>query len=163
MMATEVKRIKCAHCKGYHPSIEGVRQCSKVEQAQRAFVADLPSSTQRAIERAAPSHEPSGYVPEGRYAIVHEGTLKFYHVRRPTEGQWAGRTFIDVQAGDDFHKVASPRVRRTVLHLIGLDVQQAMLRYGQEIGACGHCGRTLTNEVSRLAGIGPVCRGRMGW
>jgi hypothetical protein len=34
----------------------------------------------------------------------------------------------------------------------------AMLRYGQEIGECGHCGRELTNAKSRAQGIGPVCR-----
>lgn len=33
-----------------------------------------------------------------------------------------------------------------------------MLRYGQEIGECGHCGRELTNAESRALGIGPVCR-----
>jgi uncharacterized protein DUF6011 len=32
-----------------------------------------------------------------------------------------------------------------------------MVRYGQELGECGHCGRTLTDEASRAAGIGPVC------
>lgn len=37
---------------------------------------------------------------------------------------------------------------------------EAMIRYGQEIGACGHCGRDLTNEESRAAGIGPICRNK---
>jgi hypothetical protein len=35
---------------------------------------------------------------------------------------------------------------------------QAMLRYGQEIGSCGHCGRDLTNDKSRAFGMGPKCR-----
>lgn len=35
---------------------------------------------------------------------------------------------------------------------------EAMLRFGRELGTCGHCGRDLTNEESRAAGIGPVCR-----
>lgn len=37
------------------------------------------------------------------------------------------------------------------------DPTEAMLTYGREIGRCGHCGTTLTNEASRLAGIGPIC------
>lgn len=37
------------------------------------------------------------------------------------------------------------------------DPTEAMLTYGREIGRCGHCGTTLTNEASRAAGIGPVC------
>jgi len=36
----------------------------------------------------------------------------------------------------------------------------AMIRFGQLIGSCGDCGRTLTNKESRDAGIGPVCANR---
>jgi len=32
--------------------------------------------------------------------------------------------------------------------------------YGTELGECGVCGRTLTDEKSRAYGIGPVCRER---
>lgn len=39
---------------------------------------------------------------------------------------------------------------------------EAMTRYGLELGECGHCGRDLTNDESRAAGIGPVCRKHMG-
>ena len=35
---------------------------------------------------------------------------------------------------------------------------EAMLRYGKELGHCGHCNRELTNDVSRELGIGPRCR-----
>lgn len=41
--------------------------------------------------------------------------------------------------------------------------RDAMLRYGREIGECGHCGRTLTNDESRAVGIGPRCRANKGW
>lgn len=41
--------------------------------------------------------------------------------------------------------------------------REAMLRYGREIGECGHCGRTLTNDESRAVGIGPRCRANKGW
>lgn len=36
----------------------------------------------------------------------------------------------------------------------------AMILFGQEMETCGHCGRDLTNEESRAAGIGPVCRSK---
>lgn len=39
---------------------------------------------------------------------------------------------------------------------------EAMTRYGLELGECGHCGRELTNDESRAAGIGPKCRKKMG-
>ena len=41
--------------------------------------------------------------------------------------------------------------------IIAAGAEDAMRRYGREIGECGHCGRTLTNDASRAAGIGPVC------
>lgn len=39
---------------------------------------------------------------------------------------------------------------------------EAMMRYGLELGECGHCGRELTNNKSRAAGIGPKCGRSMG-
>lgn len=39
---------------------------------------------------------------------------------------------------------------------------EAMVRYGLELGECGHCGRELTNDESRAMGIGPHCRKHMG-
>lgn len=35
---------------------------------------------------------------------------------------------------------------------------EALLTYGRELGSCGHCGRDLTNQVSRSFGMGPYCR-----
>lgn len=103
-------------------------------------------------------------VPAGRYAVTgSDGQTVFVKVDRPTEGQWAGRIFVKIQAGDDLHRTGR-QVADALLGKIAADgVQAAMLRYGREIGSCGHCGRTLTNEESREAGIGPVCRGKMGW
>jgi hypothetical protein len=95
-------------------------------------------------------------VPAGRYAVEHEGTLKFYKVDRPTEGRWAGYTFVKVQASDDWHRV-SRETAAYVLATVAVDPREASARYGQEIGSCGVCGRTLTDEDSRAAGIGPVC------
>lgn len=102
-------------------------------------------------------------VPNGRYAIEHGGTLKFYKVNTPTEGKWAGRTFVEVQASSEFYPIRNQAERQLILAHIADDIRGAMLRYGQEIGSCGHCGRTLTNEESRELGIGPICRGKMGW
>jgi hypothetical protein len=102
-------------------------------------------------------------VPNGRYAVEHGGTLKFFRVNTPTEGKWAGMTFVDVQASDELHGIRDRKYRNEVLVAIARDPKAAMLRYGQELGHCGHCGRTLTNELSREIGIGPICRGKMGW
>ena len=92
----------------------------------------------------------------GRYAIEHGGQMRFFKVDRPTQGKWAGFTFLSEQAGDEEFPVRGPR-RKAILQALVND-SQAMARYGQEIGVCGACGRTLTDELSRELGLGPVCR-----
>ena len=103
-------------------------------------------------------------VPDGRYALSWKmGPVFFFKVNTPTEGKWAGFTFIDLQASDEFYPIKDKDRKREILEAIAEDPQKAAERYGQEIGACGICGRTLTNEVSRKRGIGPICAGERGW
>lgn len=128
------------------------------EQASRVITA-LQKLKHREREWAHQQPDVRG----GRYAIERDGTLKFYKVDCPTEGRWAGRTFVSVQASDEYHPIRNSTERASILQQIAADPKAAMLRYGQEIGSCGHCGRTLTNEESREYGIGPICRGKMGW
>jgi len=101
-------------------------------------------------------------VPAGRFAVTIDGTLGFYKVDAPTEGKWAGWVFVKQQAGDDYYPVKGAR-RSQVIKAIEADPKAAMLLYGRELGSCGHCGRTLTDEASREAGIGPVCATKMDW
>lgn len=101
-------------------------------------------------------------VPSGRYAIDVDGTIKFFKVDCPTEGPWAGRTFVKIQASDDLHPLRG-EAAKAVLILIAKDPKAASLLYGRELGHCGICGRTLTDEDSRARGIGPVCADKVGW
>lgn len=99
-------------------------------------------------------------IADGHYAIVYNGRTKFFRVNTPTQGKWAGYTFVQVQASDDYYPVkGSPRA--LALSLIAADPMDALTRYGKEIGRCGVCHRTLTDEDSRAAGIGPICAGRL--
>lgn len=110
-------------------------------------------------------------VPAGRYAITGEdGTTDFYKVDRPTEGRWAGRVFVKLLVahggyGDDLaeQRVGYAQTAGVLDRIAEAGVQEAMERYGRELGHCGHCGRTLTNAESIERGIGPVCAGKMGW
>lgn len=38
------------------------------------------------------------------------------------------------------------------------ECQASQLLFGQEVGSCGRCGRSLSDEVSRNLGYGPECR-----
>lgn len=102
-------------------------------------------------------------VPAGRYAVTGErGQTVFVRVEIPAGGLFKGQTFVRVQASDDLHRV-SPAVRDALLAKIEADGPKAACeRYGREIGDCGRCGRTLTDETSRELGIGPTCRNK-GW
>lgn len=98
-------------------------------------------------------------VPDGHYALVVEGVVKFYSVNTPTEGKWAGYTFVNAQASDDYHKIGRAASQR-ILAEIAVDPLAAMKLYGIELGECGHCGRALTSDW-RKVGIGPVCSRKM--
>jgi hypothetical protein len=87
---------------------------------------------------------------------------KFYRVNTPTKGRWAGCSFLNVQASSDFHPIRNQGERNAILAQIAKDPITAKALYGQELGQCGHCNRTLTDELSRELGIGPVCRGHLG-
>lgn len=96
-------------------------------------------------------------VADGRYAVEEGGTLKFFKVKN---GNRPGFVFLDVQASDDWHGVRNLGRIREVLALIAVDAEAASLRYGRELGVCGDCGRTLTDETSRARGRGPICDAR---
>lgn len=106
-------------------------------------------------------------VPAGRYAIdtqVHavNGTA-FYKVDRPTEGKWAGRVFVKQIISDDEQRLSQKQGLGILARIAEVGAEAAAARYGHEIGECGMCGRTLTNDVSRERGIGPVCAAKAGW
>ena len=42
------------------------------------------------------------------------------------------------------------------------EIPGALAAYGREIGRCGRCHRTLTDEDSRAAGLGPDCASKIG-
>jgi hypothetical protein len=109
----------------------------------------------RAAAPVAAPPAPAVEVADGRYAVEHEGTLKFYRVKN---GHRAGFVFLDVQASDDWYGIRNLTSIREILALIAIDPNAAQVRYGQKIGRCYRCNRTLTDQVSRDLGIGPDCR-----
>ena len=104
---------------------------------------------------------PMPKVPAGYYAIpsaTGSNDLDFFTVDRPTEGKWAGRTFVNrVVGGNPDAPVYSAQARTVLERIIAYGVRKAMALYGQQIGKCGRCGRHLTDEDSRTVGLGPDC------
>lgn len=117
---------------------------------------------------AAQADRPSAEeVPAGRYAVeTNEGAanaLAFYKVDRPTEGRWAGYVFVKHIVSDNEERMSRAAGDAILRKIAEVGAEAASARYGHEIGSCGICGRTLTNDESRERGIGPICADKMGW
>lgn len=156
--------MKCGHCKraGESITVAHVRSCSGVTPAH-VYPSDRTWQENKAIATAKvldsrPASIPAPKVPAGRYAIDYgNGVVKFFKVDVPVKGKWTGYTFVKRVAGDDEWPVRDYGQRSNILTTIGEDVLKASKLYGTKIGACGVCGRTLTDPESRAAGIGPIC------
>jgi uncharacterized ferredoxin-like protein len=89
--------------------------------------------------------------------------LAFYKVDRPTEGRWAGFVFVKLIVSDDEQRLSKAASAAVLAKIAAVGAEAASAAYGLEIGECGVCSRTLTNDASRERGIGPVCAEKMGW
>jgi hypothetical protein len=107
-------------------------------------------------------------IADGYYALRdmpgHKNDVTFYRLRTPKDGKWAGYQFIDQVVG---HGKRYPQRGRDVRAKIYEAIRkqgeiESKKLYGQTIGACGRCGRELTDQTSRAFGIGPDCREQMG-
>lgn len=102
-------------------------------------------------------------LPAGRYAVTGEdGTTDFYRVDHG-KNNWEGTLFIKLQISDDEQNLRGANARTIAEKIMAAGPREASIRYGKEIGHCGVCGRTLTNNDSIEAGIGPVCADKMEW
>lgn len=139
--------IKCANCKETHASVAEVRQC---------HMRPITSANQ-----AQPVELPDGYYRMG------EDIYKVIHNREGTR-QYAKR--LVVEESDDLHSDREYTARfEYEAGAVGKITSEMALTedeaadFGKLYGICAICGATLTNELSIDLGIGPICRGKMGW
>jgi hypothetical protein len=116
-------------------------------------------------------------VPAGYYAtpsITGNNDLDFWKVDRPTEGKWAGYTFVrrvigghsDQNLPRDSKKRVKTDNRRlarvtqvaALEAIVKFGIEKSHELFGTELKFCRECGIHLTDELSRELGIGPVCR-----
>lgn len=95
------------------------------------------------------------------YALWNTDHVDFYRVERPKTGKYAGRTYVKRQASETFEKMGFEETGR-VLDAIAADPATAGKRYGQQIGRCYRCHKTLTDKTSRERGLGPDCAKKEG-
>lgn len=129
---------------------------------------EVPVSTRiQMVEPGAPRRSSFAdlvtQVPPGRYAVpsaTGHNDLDFYLVQ-PGKGKWDTRTFIRrVIGGHDPMPMSNPEQYRALVQITRFGVEEAGMKYAMESGNCRDCGRELTDEESRAAGRGPVCRSK---
>lgn len=152
---TEVKGRVMKVINGY--DVPTASKCIKALQLRKAQrIADKAASQ----PQVAPTNRYPD-VPAGRYAVrsaTGNNDLDFFRVSRPTEGQWAGRTFVKrVIGGHEDTPVRGAQARQALQSIVDAGTFEAGALYGQTIGECGRCGRHLTDETSRAQGYGPEC------
>jgi hypothetical protein len=122
--------------------------------------ADAPRDIMSDIARDAGHGVPSpDDLPAGYYAIKNaDGELRFYHVHRRRDNPKFVRLYV--QHGQDDSEIPWGREMRAILTaIVEAEPFQCAMRYGQHIGECSECHTRLTNRISRLLGIGPICGG----
>lgn len=137
-------------------------------QANRVQLVKDAAAEDRGVNDVARNGMPSAeVVPAGRYAVdTGEGAVNavaFFKVDRPTEGRWAGKVFVKHLVGGDEHRMSWQATVAVLDKIAAAGAESAAARYGHELGECGMCGRTLTNDESRARGIGPRCAEKAGW
>lgn len=96
-------------------------------------------------------------IPDGYYALRTDEGVKFYRVSTSKRNSYKN---VQVQASDNLHMLFG-KAGIAVLHkLVEAGLVDSQKLYAQELGRCYVCGRTLTDEESRAAGIGPICAGK---
>jgi len=178
--------IRCGHCKGSHASVEDVKACSRgslslqIKEAREADPMAQAAAYERGENVPAPVVKLTGpnsvsspapiEVTEGFYKI--DGTDAIYKVQRAVHGSghlYAKRlvVILSEQAFGDADTSARWEYAPGVMPMIRLDgrplTRDEAAAFGKLYGVCCICGRTLTNEGSIEAGIGPICAGKQGW
>jgi hypothetical protein len=171
--------IKCGHCHSHHDTVGEVRTCS-------GHIPGLPGVTVADAERLGAGMEDTYRVQNPNYGAIKElrrtladtladivpdhdkfrlavrlfgegDRVRFFRVDIPQRGKWIGCVFVKEQAGDDLYPVKGVAREEKVIRALLEDAKAALKLYAEELGSCGICGRTLTDEESRRRGIGPIC------
>lgn len=113
---------------------------------------DLKRSARQAA--AVKAAEPVPFIEAGRYAIDNnESTLAFYRVAAK-DGR---NTAVFVYSSDEQRKLPAKAAAGVLRKLAEVDLEAAGVRFGQETRKCRKCGKRLTQEHTRAAGIGDEC------
>lgn len=157
--------IKCGNCHSTHVSVFDVKMCY-ADQANPVPAAELPKdttvshtftvSTAKAPEPETLPVKTAHAKVEGQGMFRHNG--KVYKVQKAVHGSGNLYAKILVHGTFEFAKGMLPKLDESER----MTLEEAK-EYGKLTGSCCNCGRTLTDEDSIEAGIGPICAGKDYW
>lgn len=138
-------------------------------KAKIASYAGLPVVAPAPVTTPLPAPGKMAYdayqdIVDGNYAIQADGQkTHFYRVsRKEGKGQYAGRTFLNVQerASDGLFKIYNWGTRQQILTAIRTAGPEASrLMFSARLGRCWNCYKSLTDEDNpyKIHGLGPDC------
>lgn len=126
-----------------------IARAERIEDLSTRETSSLIGDLQRAPKRAAAT---AAEVPEG----MHKVEDRIYKVQRAVHG--SGNLYAKrlVQRGENWSFEYAPGAVRNLSNETRMTLDEARA-FGALYGTCCACGRTLTDEASIAAGIGPVC------
>jgi len=128
-----------------------------------APVGQAPVAAPQPVADARKPRDAYTDIPNGYYAVkenpdVEGGKIHYYRVSRSKSGQYVN---VQEMASDTLYPVRPWGRAIEILSTIRTrGPRDAAKLFGRTIGRCCRCGRTLTDEDSRTAGIGPDCAGK---
>lgn len=134
--------------------------------AEKAAAADVaPAVTVEKIEQAFTSAKEKGI----KYPRLRLDSFVF--TAAPAAGKNAGALYVKEGEeylgkilGGKFLKVRSCDAEtESRVVAAASDPEAAAVAYGNRVGACSCCGKTLSNKASIDRGIGPICADKYGW
>lgn len=143
---------------------QDARQCANEAWTRLAQLgAELAAEAAAARTPAAPARAaaPAKVTEDGMYKTP-DGTIYKVQRNRERTNLYAKRLVV-LGPGEDSATVEfvyAPGALRTLTADMRLSLEDAKA-FGALYGTCCVCGRTLTNETSIEAGIGPICAGRL--
>lgn len=143
---------------------DNIRQALNAARESFTLTADLVS---KAIELLLEIPANSTKIPDGKYALqADDGHFVFYQIDNPTEGKWAGYTFVKQlvgSVGSWSEQRLSRQVSDGVKARIAANVEEAARMFGIKAKACSYCSSPLSNIQSRAAGYGETCAHNHGF
>lgn len=140
--------------------VEVVEKLNTMSASQISKIIDLlkPVASQAAIAKAKAA-QPTTELPAGKYGVEGiDGTIMVFSIDKPTQGKWAGWTFVNKLEGKNRTPIRDRDEKEAILDEIeAAGYLQSAKLYGKATGRCSICGTELTNPASIEAGIGPIC------